>query len=57
MATANPPIYMVGGSKGGVGKSVVTLALIEYLRRTDVDVVLVETDTYVQPGCHESGSR
>ncbi|MGF6549436.1 protein mobD [Paraburkholderia youngii] len=45
MATANPPIYMVGGSKGGVGKSVVTLALIEYLRRTGVDVVLVETDT------------
>lgn len=45
MTTENPPIYMVGGSKGGVGKSVVTLALVDYLRRTDVDVVLVETDT------------
>lgn len=45
MATENPPIYMVGGSKGGVGKSVVTLALVDYLRETDVDVVLVETDT------------
>lgn len=45
MATENPPIYMVGGSKGGVGKSVVTLALVDYLRRTDVNVVLVETDT------------
>lgn len=45
MATENPPIYMVGGSKGGVGKSFVTLALIDYLRRKDVNVVLVETDT------------
>lgn len=45
MATENPPIYVVGGSKGGVGKSFVTLALVDYLRRTDVNVVLVETDT------------
>jgi hypothetical protein len=45
MATENPPIYMVGGSKGGVGKSFVTLALVDYLRRMDVNVVLVETDT------------
>ena len=45
MATKNPPIYMVGGSKGGVGKSFVTLALVDYLRRLDVNVVLVETDT------------
>ncbi|TDN69457.1 CobQ/CobB/MinD/ParA family nucleotide binding protein [Paraburkholderia sp. BL10I2N1] len=45
MATNNPPIYMIGGSKGGVGKSFVTLALLDYLRRTDVNVVLVETDT------------
>ncbi|MBN7130537.1 protein mobD [Burkholderia multivorans] len=45
MAAENPPIYMVGGSKGGVGKSFVTLALVDYLRRTDVNVVLVETDT------------
>ncbi|MBY4870776.1 protein mobD [Burkholderia anthina] len=45
MAKRNPPIYMVGGSKGGVGKSFVTLALVDYLQRTDIDVVLVETDT------------
>jgi hypothetical protein len=45
MAMENPPIYIVGGSKGGVGKSFVTLALVDYLRRTDVKVVLVETDT------------
>lgn len=36
---------MVGGSKGGVGKSFVTLALVDYLQRTDFNVVLVETDT------------
>ena len=29
MATKDHPIYMVGGSKGGVGKSFVTLALID----------------------------
>ncbi|WP_322023571.1 protein mobD [Burkholderia sp. BCC1977] len=45
MATENPPIYMVGGGKGGVGKSFVTLALVDYLGWTDVNVVLVETDT------------
>ncbi|MGU7811660.1 nucleotide-binding protein [Burkholderia sp. AW49-1] len=45
MATENPPIYMVGGGKGGVGKSFVTLALVDYLRWMDVNVVLVETDT------------
>lgn len=45
MATENHPIYMVGGSKGGVGKSFVTLALVDYLRRAGAHVVLVETDT------------
>ncbi|CAI8691075.1 protein mobD [Burkholderia pyrrocinia] len=45
MARQNPPIYMVGGSKGGVGKSFVTLALVDDLQRTDINVVLVETDT------------
>lgn len=45
MAMENHPIYMVGGSKGGVGKSFVTLALVDYLRRSDAHVVLVETDT------------
>ncbi|MGF6641338.1 P-loop NTPase [Paraburkholderia sp. MM6662-R1] len=39
------PIYLVGGSKGGVGKSMVTLALAHYLQRQDIHAVLVETDT------------
>ncbi|WP_442794074.1 nucleotide-binding protein [Paraburkholderia sp. HD33-4] len=41
----NPPIHMVGGSKGGVGKSFLTLALVDDLRRAEVNVVLIETDT------------
>ncbi|TAM85130.1 protein mobD [bacterium] len=39
------PIYLVGGSKGGVGKSMVTLALADHLQRRDTHAVLVETDT------------
>jgi hypothetical protein len=39
------PIYLVGGSKGGVGKSFVSLALADYLQRQDIHVTLVETDT------------
>jgi hypothetical protein len=39
------PIYLVGGSKGGVGKSMVTLALADHLKRRDTHAVLVETDT------------
>ncbi|WP_217591347.1 P-loop NTPase [Burkholderia sp. GbtcB21] len=38
-------IYLVGGSKGGVGKSFVSLALADYLQRRDFPVALVETDT------------
>ncbi|PTB19104.1 protein mobD [Trinickia symbiotica] len=44
MDTAQP-IYLVGGSKGGVGKSMVTLALADHLQRRDTHAVLVETDT------------
>lgn len=44
MATTYP-IYLVGGSKGGVGKSFVSVALADHLQRHDVPVVLVETDT------------
>lgn len=57
MATENYPIYMVGGSKGGAGKSLVTLTLVDYLRRSDVHVVLVKTDTS-NPRCdghHQHG--
>ena len=39
------PIYLVGGSKGGVGKSMVTLALADYLQRKGIHAVLLETDT------------
>ncbi len=39
------PIYLVGGSKGGVGKSMVTMALIDYLQGNGESVVLIETDT------------
>ncbi|MEX3990812.1 protein mobD [Paraburkholderia sp. EG286A] len=42
---ASQPIYLVGGSKGGVGKSMVTLALADYLKRHDRHAVMVETDT------------
>ena len=41
-------IYIIGGSKGGVGKSLVTMALLDHLTQkkgsTD-DVLLIETDT------------
>ncbi|NYH14056.1 nucleotide-binding protein [Paraburkholderia bryophila] len=45
MATTLNPIYLVGGSKGGVGKSIVALALADYLQRRNANPVLVETDT------------
>ena len=44
MDTAHP-IYLVGGSKGGVGKSMLTLALADYLQRQGIHAVLLETDT------------
>lgn len=45
MDTTTYPIYLVGGSKGGVGKSFVALALSDYLLRRDIHAALVETDT------------
>ena len=38
-------IYWIGGSKGGVGKSMMTLATIDYLIERGAKVVLVECDT------------
>jgi len=38
-------IYWVGGSKGGVGKSMVTLATVDYLLERGAKVVLIECDT------------
>lgn len=39
------PIYMIGGGKGGVGKSIVSMALIDYLCEIGKDCYLIETDT------------
>lgn len=38
------PIYLVGGSKGGTGKTMVSLALLDYLRDKG-PLLLIETDT------------
>lgn len=38
-------IYLVGGSKGGVGKSLVTMALVDFLQNRGETLLLVETDT------------
>jgi hypothetical protein len=39
------PIYLIGGGKGGVGKSMLSMALLDFLRGTGDAVFLVETDT------------
>lgn len=41
----NKKMYLVGGSKGGVGKSMVTMALIDHLVKQEHGVLLVESDT------------
>ncbi len=41
----NSPIYYVGGSKGGVGKSFFSFALVDYLLNRERNVLLVDTDT------------
>jgi hypothetical protein len=38
-------LYWVGGSKGGVGKSLVAVAVIDYLMERNEPVLLVECDT------------
>ena len=38
-------IYWVGGSKGGVGKSMLTFAVLDYLLERGEKVVLIECDT------------
>ena len=38
-------IYLVGGGKGVVGKSMVSMSLIDFLMSEGKDVLLVETDT------------
>jgi hypothetical protein len=39
------PIYWIGGSKGGVGKSMVAAATIDFLLEKETRVCLVESDT------------
>ena len=39
------PIFLVGGGKGGVGKSMLSMALLDYLRSADNAPLLIETDT------------
>ena len=41
----NMPIFYVGGSKGGVGKSKLTFALVDYLLDEGKQVLLLESDT------------
>ena len=41
----NAPIFYVGGSKGGVGKSKLSFALIDYLLADGKKVLALETDT------------
>lgn len=38
-------IYLIGGSKGGVGKSIVSMATVDYLQGRGEKVILVESDT------------
>lgn len=38
-------IYVVGGSKGGVGKSLVSMALVDLLQEQRESVLLIESDT------------
>ena len=39
------PIYFIGGNKGGVGKSLVTIATLDYLQQQNKKVFLIESDT------------
>ena len=39
------PIYLIGGSKGGVGKTLVTMAVVDYLEAQQEEVLLIESDT------------
>jgi hypothetical protein len=39
------PVYIVSGSKGGVGKSIVAMSLIHYLAKRGEKLLLVDADT------------
>lgn len=38
-------IYLIGGSKGGVGKSLVSMATVDYLMQREEQVLLIDADT------------
>ena len=38
-------IYLIGGGKGGVGKSMVSMATIDYLLQKEADLLLIDADT------------
>ncbi len=38
-------VFYVGGSKGGVGKSLFSFALVDYLLNRNANILLVDTDT------------
>jgi MinD-like ATPase involved in chromosome partitioning or flagellar assembly len=40
-------IFLVGGGKGGVGKSLMSIALLDFLQASGQRPFLVETDTSV----------
>src|SRR5215204_6120796 len=41
------PILLIGGGKGGVGKSLLSVALVDYVSVADGRPFLIETDTSV----------
>ncbi|MEO5769442.1 MAG: protein mobD [Polyangia bacterium] len=41
------PVILIGGGKGGVGKSLLSMATLDYLLSTSEQTFLVETDTSV----------
>jgi short-subunit dehydrogenase involved in D-alanine esterification of teichoic acids len=41
----HPHIYIVGGGKGGVGKSMLAMALIDHLAKLGKKIILIESDT------------
>ena len=44
-ACSSHPIYLVCGDKGGVGKSMVSLALLHHLAQRGTALLFIETDT------------
>lgn len=51
----NNKIYLIGGGKGGVGKSLVTMTLLDLLVCKGKDILLIETDTSNPDTCKTYG--